>query len=354
MACAADTDAERLGAVSSAQMFEQAVRRDPTELERSRVARIGYASCTGFFLENTSGTTFVASALHCFYWDAENWCATNGWLRVGDGFTDGASDEDGDGRDDAYGYGEDDPNDGWCSRIIAAEPTLDIVVFEADLPHPAEGDSTFRLAAYEPKVQTRAVLTGFPSDDDRDSKITTSENCWLLSGVNRYPLQYGAPGSHIIDANIKHNCSAFPGNSGGPFSIEGTRDAIGVVVAAASEPKVSASNDLMYAATSSPTSAFVALHRAALEEAGIVLSASQDPVTLPAPAARAPVPAPPSAPPTAPSPRPTPAEPSAAPTVEASAGCSAVGGRDVTNGEAAMALLALVAFLRRRVTRASR
>lgn len=94
------------------QFFTNSVRREADVTERGQVAKA--KGCASFFLENSAGKTFVASARHCFGYAATNWCKT-GTFKDNDG------------------------NVAKCKRFVAGDLQRDIIVMEADFATPPQG-----------------------------------------------------------------------------------------------------------------------------------------------------------------------------------------------------------------------
>ena len=240
---------EHLGATSERMFFDNAVRRDATALEASRVAYVTNVGCTAFFVENTQSKTYVMSARHCFDHAITAWCTNDGAITDTSGVT------------------------GHCVRIVAADVNHDVALFEADLAHASTGTSTLRLAAYAASVSTPLVMIGYPYDFDpataRKGALTTTDQCWVLS--TSVPSPYGD--AHSRDWSAMHNCSTYGGNSGGPIYGASGRDAVGL-------PFTYVPNDYSRRSATSLSSAaymalvadFVAVHRPALEAAGVVIS----------------------------------------------------------------------------------
>src|SRR5262245_21470779 len=187
LAGCADTVApqtEKHAELASNQFFANAVRRDADVIEGSRVARIANVGCAAFFLENTSNQVFVATARHCFDFKMTEWCAGGG------GIVDNAGKR------------------GACAGIVAMDSHHDIAVFRATIDHVSTGDTTLRLADYVPKSSTKLVMTGYPVDEDpeqpRRGRLTTTENCWTLSGAVDSPY-IGKDNDATIDRSARHN-----------------------------------------------------------------------------------------------------------------------------------------------------
>lgn len=239
------------GASASRMFFVNSVRRDATAEEAARTAQLTTSQCAAFFIENTAGKTFVVTARHCVEFQITNWCAQDGQLRDNAGVA------------------------GRCTRIVAADKNRDIALFEANMVH--SNSATLRLAAYVPAVGTKLVMTGYPADDHpteaRRGRLTTTDNCWVLSGVVESP--HAAVDEQTLDVSAAHNCSTYGGNSGGPMSVKGKNHAIGLPFTYMPEDwqKRSATN-LATASHVALMAGFVQLHRAALEREGIVIANS--------------------------------------------------------------------------------
>ena len=253
--CASATDPrheeEHVGADSAKMFFQSSVRRDATADEASRVAYVTNVGCTAFFVENTQSKTYVMSARHCFDHAITAWCTKDGAVTDTSGVT------------------------GHCVRIVAADVHHDVALFEADLAHASTGTSTLRLAAYAASVNTPLVMIGYPYDFDpataRKGALTTTDHCWVLS--TSVPSPYGD--AHSQDWSAKHNCSTYGGNSGGPIYGEGGRDAVGLPFTyVPNDYARRSSTALSTAAHMALVADFVAVHRTALDAAGVVISAA--------------------------------------------------------------------------------
>lgn len=239
----------------SNQFFENAVRRDATAAEASRVAQLVTSKCASFFLENTANKTYIATARHCVEFAITSWCASDGAIVDNNGVR------------------------GRCTRVVAGDGNRDIAVIEANLPHPSTGEATLRLASYVPSVETKLIMTGYPGDDDpltaRRGRLTTTESCWVLGGVVGSP--YASQDQNTLDLSAPHNCSTYGGNSGGPMYIQGTRDAIGLPFTYVPDDYTrNSATDLTTAAFLALMADFVSAHRGALRAAGIVISDAPD------------------------------------------------------------------------------
>lgn len=249
----APRDAPRVGAARSAMFFENAVRRDATTEEATRVAYLG--GCTAFFLENTAGKHLLASAEHCFEFDPVTWCRTQGGLADNFGAT------------------------GYCRRVSIADPNHDILIFEADIAHATTGPTTLRLASYVPTPGANLAMTGYPLDEDpetaRRGVLTTTDHCWTLTPAIDSP--YKDYDIRTLDKSAQHNCSTYGGNSGGPMVRQGTRDAVGLPFTYAPDDYTRRSaTDLTTAAYLALTADFVATHRSELAAFGVAIADKEE------------------------------------------------------------------------------
>jgi hypothetical protein len=244
-----DKEADHLGKSAAKMFFQNSVRRDATAEEASRVAYVTNIGCTAFFVENTQSKTYVMSARHCFDHAITAWCNKGGEIADTNGVT------------------------GQCTRIVAADASHDVALFESNLAHASNGSSTLRLVGYAPSVNTPLVMIGYPYDFDpqtaRKGALTTTDHCWALSSSVASPYTE----SSELDWSAMHNCTTYGGNSGGPMYIEGQRDVVGL-------PFTYMPNDYSRRSPTSLSTAaymalvadFVGVHRSELDAAGVVIS----------------------------------------------------------------------------------
>ncbi len=250
-ACAGEDD-QPMDHRSDYQFFSNATRRDATVDEARLVVNLN--GCTAFFVDNTQGRTYLMTAQHCVSHAITTWCAGGGHV------------VDNQGRS------------GTCTRVIAADASHDVALFEASLPFvPAQG-SVLRLAAYLPPVNSRLDMIGYPADNDpttaRHGRLTVTQDCWVLSGDR--PSPYGA--GNMSDRSMLHNCSTYGGNSGGPMYIEGSLDAVGLPFTYVPDDYHRRNpNDLHTAAALAQTADFVATFRDRLDAAGVVIADAPPP-----------------------------------------------------------------------------
>lgn len=231
---------------SDLQMFfENSTRRDPNALEREQTVNVG--GCTAFYVKNTAGKAILASARHCFNGSITNWCNGGGRFTQNDGLA------------------------GTCKRVVAADTTHDIALFEGDITVLPSNDRALSLAAYEPRVSTRLKMIGYPADQYRRAALTTTENCWILQSRTSSPH-----GGALNDRSSRHNCTTYGGNSGGPMLQEGTDVAVGLpfTYAPGDYTNRSATN-LGTSSHMAQMADLVATHRATLEAEGIVIIDAQ-------------------------------------------------------------------------------
>ncbi len=191
---------------SAKQMFENAIRRDPTAEEATHVAKV-LTGCTAFFVANSKQETLMITARHCMDTKPEDWCDGKTVLKDSEG------------------------NEGSCLEILATDASHDIFLFKSSLPY-VESRSLL-LAKNPPATKTPLLMIGHPADDSfdghqgREGLLTVTENCWVLG--NNYESPYlNSPSFQFKDAAALHNCSTYGGNSGGPMLIKGTNIVVGL------------------------------------------------------------------------------------------------------------------------------
>ncbi len=224
------------------QFFENATRRDPSDTELKRTGYVTEIGCTTFFVENTQNRTILISARHCFNYAITNWCQTNGAI------------------EDNFGVR------GKCKNVLAADFKYDIAMYEAEFPYTPASENTFKLAAFSPKEKTRLQMTGFPADTQRQKKITTTENCWVLDDDTSSPY------NDTVDRSARHNCTTWGGNSGGPMYLENTNIAIGLPYTYRPGDYTNyPQDDLKTSAWLAKMSDFVDRNKKKLEDVGVVI-----------------------------------------------------------------------------------
>lgn len=222
------------------QFFQNSTRRDATAQEADHV--VNARGCAAFFVANRSGKTLLGSARHCFNYSITNWCQGGGMVTDNQGRT------------------------GTCQRIVAADANHDIAVFEAKFPYVPEEQDTLRLAAYQPKLQDRLVMIGYPADKYRLGRLTTTEDCWVIRESVPSPHSQAA----LSDRSSLHNCTTYGGNSGGPMMLEGTRVVLGLPFTYAPDDyHLRDPWDPATAAHLAQMADFVSFHRAKLEAEGV-------------------------------------------------------------------------------------
>lgn len=253
-ACSPTVVEEGKREMGSNQFFDNSVRRETTESEAAKVGFLETSRCAAFFVENTAGKVYVVTARHCVDFALDTWCSEDGVVI------------------DNFGA------QGTCVRVVVADDSRDIALFEADIAHASSGEETLRLAAYVPEVRTKLVMVGYPTDEDpksgRFGMLTTTTNCWVLSEPVESP--YARVNPNVLDRAVRHNCSTYRGNSGGPMYVEGTRDAIGLPFSfMENDYERRKAEDLKTSAHLALVSDFVSAHREVLVNEGIVLAETQ-------------------------------------------------------------------------------
>jgi hypothetical protein len=231
--------------------FEQSRRRAPTDAEQANILNMN--GCTAFFLKNTTDKLYAMSARHCLgNIPPEDWCGFAPLLRT---------------EDDLHFR---------CKHIVATQPDRDLMIFEVEYSGENNPDrlveikeSGYTLAAFEPELEARLLMIGYPADKFNSGKILVTENCWILQSTRPSPYP------DMIDLSASHNCTTYGGNSGGPMILEGTEIVIGL-------PFTYTRDDYLQRDATNPsrtgslalTSEFVSLFASELAEAGIVLASS--------------------------------------------------------------------------------
>lgn len=190
---------QKLEVTAGANFFENSRRVDATSEQKAGLARL--RGCTGFFLKNAQNKNLVATARHCFSYDAPTWCKT------------------GVAKDEASGV------ELRCKSVAVGDTRHDLVVLELE-DAPRNRSLDFELAGFSLTKDLRLEMLGFPGDlynGPRALKLT--QNCWVIEAKTRNI--YDDP-NVVDDRTFTHNCSTYGGNSGGPMFIEGTRIAIGI------------------------------------------------------------------------------------------------------------------------------
>lgn len=184
-------------------MFANSRRRVATTAELAFMGAMpsgNMKGCAAFFVENSGGKNFLGFARHCVDFKVTDWCNGGGKIQ-----------------DRASGVEQ------TCKRVVAADSNHDIVLVELSGSHPG---AKVRLAAYKPSAGTRLKMIGYPADQFANNGDIVSENCWLLVPHQEGQNAGNSPGNN--DAQGRHNCSTYGGNSGGPILVEGTSEVIGL------------------------------------------------------------------------------------------------------------------------------
>lgn len=196
-ACHAQNTRDKTNA-DAKYFFAKAVRRDPTLKEMENIYR--YRSqdsyiCTAFAIDQRSeklspGFGLVGSARHCFGDQVKEHCASGKLLLENAARNITAK----------------------CTKVVAADSKLDITIIQvkfSNSDYRLEGG--YKLAAYAPPDKTTLKMIGHPCDKYRNCKPTVTESCWILGSPTDSPYK------GMIDESIRHNCSTYGGNSGGPM-----------------------------------------------------------------------------------------------------------------------------------------
>lgn len=199
--------------------------------------------CAGFRVLQKNNRFFIASARHCLNYREKQACDNN-FIKIVPIPKIEAS------------------YVGSCKKIIISSESDDLFVMEINITqHEMPGFYSssflelypgFKLAGYQPNVSTPLQMFGFPLDSLRGGAPTVTENCEVLPADSRDGIFHLSPEEQqkLIDKSeknlretpietlvlmnkinivkIKHNCSVYVGNSGGPIRIQGSHDIIGI------------------------------------------------------------------------------------------------------------------------------
>ena len=289
--------------------FDGTLRRDMKEVEPLTFLKVIYDNksnedtvsiCSGFRVQQKNNRFFVATARHCINFDELNACDQK-QIKVAPADSSGG-----------YYFGT-------CKKIIASSEDEDLFIMEVQIASSLGNSSTlfeskvketfpgYNLASYLPAAGTPLVVSGFPTDPTRQGKATITEKCEILpenaqDSIYAMPLDERARLLEIFETarsqlpeavseylsklnitQLKHNCSVYKGNSGGPARIEGTKDIVGIPHDSWLELMKSVPR--YFARNLEATATFVKRHRKILEEQGIEISDSMPKVRLrPSPA----------------------------------------------------------------------
>jgi hypothetical protein len=229
------------GDAELSQFFRNSTRRDVTEEEASKIARMPNG-CTAFFVENTQAKTYVGTAKHCVSDNFNRWCA-KGYVTTPGG------------------------EKLVCNQILIEDPRRDIGIFEVSREGAMPAERTLKLAAYQPDVKTKLVMLGYPADKYRRGALTATENCWVTKSTVRSPH-----GGVASDRSSLHNCTTYGGNSGGPMISEGTNEVIGLPFTyAPNDYRLRDPENLGSAAYLAQMADFVEANRKKLDELGVAV-----------------------------------------------------------------------------------
>lgn len=290
-------DGQETEVIAGNNFFLNSNRRNPTKEEQRHILkatkRNQTSGCTAFWVENTQGRFIVGTARHCYKWVISEACSGDEIRILPDGELAGKF-------------------QGRCERLVASSVLHDVALIEISLherngrrlsaramQRVREGITPLRLADYVPAEYDHLKMYGYPGDEERRGRATTSENCWVLpadapsvwDGLDHENLERrferyierarNAPTDPVVaryreslrQNRLKYNCSVYGGNSGGPIVLEGTRDVVGLPVTYYPElyTKISEENGHELEDLKS----FVDHHRSKLESFGIVLSSGR-------------------------------------------------------------------------------
>ena len=202
-------------------------------------------TCGAFFVANSSGKFFIGSARHCLYFYEKELCARNFTIR-------------------SFATGD----TGHCTRIVVDDQKSDFFIFEAEFDDPkstSAGTESLVLALFIKNGKEELDVFGFPGDNERNSRPTKSSNCSLVPtsedlDYSRAVWNFQSKSSQlenttVTDANsdhfnaahlliwqnvvpLRHNCSVYGGNSGGPVVIKNSRVFVGLPFTYVASPEI--------------------------------------------------------------------------------------------------------------------
>jgi len=144
-----------------------------------------------------------------------------------------------------------------CSRIVVVDEEHDFFIFAAKPQSEAnrsalEQGKKLKLSACEPPLDLSLVMLGFPADRHRRGQPTASEACSVrprssqahkprniheeqleqkmrdfdLRRPPEYQTRANRVDEHMKVSSLRHNCTTWPGNSGGPILGKGSGDVV--------------------------------------------------------------------------------------------------------------------------------
>lgn len=222
--------------------FEQAQRRDPRLTEIKPILKLHNTEkntiCTGFFIENESQRFIVGTHNHCASFNFEQICTDSN-------------------KSDAIVF---TPSvyktKGFCKRVIAQSNYNDFIILEVEFPEVdkvqlLKSIQFLKLGFFLPKQSSPLKMIGHPSDQERKTRLTVTENCSVLSteitafsflteqeksrlsnGIknrNRSNEEAIKRSNNLAKAEfLGHNCTTYGGNSGGPILVAKTKIVVGL------------------------------------------------------------------------------------------------------------------------------
>ena len=295
--------------LNNANFFDGVIRRDLKGNEIFNFFKINYddgsgpenvSLCTGFRVLQKKNRFLIATSRHCFKYTEEEACRKNLMKIVPM-------------KDSDFKF------IGTCHKIIVSSEKDDLFIMEINIiaQHAAsvflesavkEAFPAFKLAAYTADVGAPLVMFGFPTDPTRRGRPTVTENCEVMPSTARDGIYFLPPEEQqiLMDKSdkarletppqilemaaklevvkLKHNCSVYNGNSGGPILVQGSKDVLGIPFDY--WPEFLKSVPKTYARSMESVAEFVRRHRKVLDDEGIEISEKAPPVRLRVPALR--------------------------------------------------------------------
>jgi hypothetical protein len=227
---------------STKDFFDNSFRRVATIEEMKPILQVMLnetRKCTGFVVAKEGPLDLFITARHCGKYDMAKWCNKDeGQIQTADGKIKAK-----------------------CLYVIASDADLECVLLQADKPL---GDKGYRLADFVPKEGASLRMIGYPCDgfakDISKTEPIATENCWVTSNELNEPKIIPVKVENKTETKtetsekkdktensekaettdikktettitepvkptyrtLRHNCTSYGGNSGGPMMREGT------------------------------------------------------------------------------------------------------------------------------------
>lgn len=191
--------------IKKVDFYEQSLRGTALQHESASTVKITVFSngdktfCTGYFLKNDRNQYIIASAGHCFFHRVQNLCKAKAFIvKAESGET------------------------GFCKRVVFSAEDTDLVLVEVDFRKEPQNVSPLVIGNFDVPINTRILAIGYPADRWADGDLRVSRNCWTTSVPEAIDSDW-VDALEVRDDHdlwVRHNCSTYEGNSGGPVVLE--------------------------------------------------------------------------------------------------------------------------------------